>query len=363
MGEIEAQSEDEIIVYCKAGSRSQNASEILGNNEFNKIYNLIGGIESWTEIGLMIWSLSHNVKINSGSIPKIQIKPRIPNISNCFSCNNGSTNGDSCGLNITQEILEEDDQHKLVRMLYSHDNITDEVITEVTYLLRYMENNEQQKRSLSFNRIESTYNDESLPQYSLVYNVECSTYNFSIYTILIPLDSDHFNISSTTIYFIPLDKRAVTSDIVEFDETILKLSELYKYLSKTAKKLGKKYEKYFQNSEDENIENMGENYYKIKDETKYLSTLVKKHLKDSDLYIIKSIAVISDVCIPEGVLICGLINLWGCNWGSLFICTLAGLAGFFWGAFCGLYFAFVCEFWVDFQTCVDIACSYPYPLP
>ena len=40
-----------IIVYCKAGGRSTNASSILRENGFEKIYNYTGGMSEWYELG------------------------------------------------------------------------------------------------------------------------------------------------------------------------------------------------------------------------------------------------------------------------------------------------------------------------
>ena len=40
-----------ILVYCRTGSRSTAASEILVNNEFTQIYNMKGGITEWTKAG------------------------------------------------------------------------------------------------------------------------------------------------------------------------------------------------------------------------------------------------------------------------------------------------------------------------
>ncbi|MCZ7381868.1 MAG: rhodanese-like domain-containing protein [Candidatus Methanoperedens sp.] len=40
-----------ILVYCKAGGRSAQASEILVNNGFKEIYNMKGGITDWTNAG------------------------------------------------------------------------------------------------------------------------------------------------------------------------------------------------------------------------------------------------------------------------------------------------------------------------
>ncbi len=40
-----------ILVYCKSGSRSAQASQILVNNGFKEIYNMKGGITDWTNAG------------------------------------------------------------------------------------------------------------------------------------------------------------------------------------------------------------------------------------------------------------------------------------------------------------------------
>jgi parallel beta-helix repeat protein len=42
---------DTILVYCKAGVRSTNASATLVNNNFLRIYNMIGGITGWGQAG------------------------------------------------------------------------------------------------------------------------------------------------------------------------------------------------------------------------------------------------------------------------------------------------------------------------
>ncbi len=37
-----------ILVYCRTGHRSAQASEILANNGFTQVYNMKGGITGWT---------------------------------------------------------------------------------------------------------------------------------------------------------------------------------------------------------------------------------------------------------------------------------------------------------------------------
>ena len=42
---------DEILVYCGSGKRSSQAMEILTENGFSAVYNMIGGTEAWKQAG------------------------------------------------------------------------------------------------------------------------------------------------------------------------------------------------------------------------------------------------------------------------------------------------------------------------
>jgi parallel beta-helix repeat protein len=46
---------DLILVYCKKGGRSANASQILADNGFLHIYNMLLGIDKWTQEGLPVY--------------------------------------------------------------------------------------------------------------------------------------------------------------------------------------------------------------------------------------------------------------------------------------------------------------------
>jgi len=50
----ELDKEDSIIVYCKGGSRSEEACKILTQNGFENIFNLEGGIDAWSFAGYEI---------------------------------------------------------------------------------------------------------------------------------------------------------------------------------------------------------------------------------------------------------------------------------------------------------------------
>jgi rhodanese-related sulfurtransferase/cbb3-type cytochrome oxidase subunit 3 len=52
--EILPYKDTEIIVYCKVGGRSAQASSILDSNNFTKVFNVQGGITAWESAGYPI---------------------------------------------------------------------------------------------------------------------------------------------------------------------------------------------------------------------------------------------------------------------------------------------------------------------
>ncbi|MFX0145628.1 MAG: rhodanese-like domain-containing protein, partial [Candidatus Hodarchaeota archaeon] len=52
ISELEPYKDTEIIVYCRSGSRSAQASQnLVDNHNFTKIYNMLGGINAWITAG------------------------------------------------------------------------------------------------------------------------------------------------------------------------------------------------------------------------------------------------------------------------------------------------------------------------
>jgi rhodanese-related sulfurtransferase len=45
--ELESRKNDEIVVYCRTGSRSATAVQLLISNGFTNVRNLTGGIHEW----------------------------------------------------------------------------------------------------------------------------------------------------------------------------------------------------------------------------------------------------------------------------------------------------------------------------
>lgn len=62
IGELAGHENHEIIVYCKAGSRSPTAASILDSHGFTRVYNMLGGISAWQSAGYPVWIATvHNV--------------------------------------------------------------------------------------------------------------------------------------------------------------------------------------------------------------------------------------------------------------------------------------------------------------
>ena len=47
---MELAFEDEIVVYCHVGERSQRAALLLKEERFKKVYNLVGGIDGYSQV-------------------------------------------------------------------------------------------------------------------------------------------------------------------------------------------------------------------------------------------------------------------------------------------------------------------------
>jgi len=51
LAELEARKDDPVVVVCRTGRRSSNATLILSGSGFREVYNLEGGLVAWREAG------------------------------------------------------------------------------------------------------------------------------------------------------------------------------------------------------------------------------------------------------------------------------------------------------------------------
>ncbi len=54
MGQLPADKEAPILVYCQTGARSSRAAGMLAKNGYTNVYNLAGGIMAWKNAGLPV---------------------------------------------------------------------------------------------------------------------------------------------------------------------------------------------------------------------------------------------------------------------------------------------------------------------
>ena len=47
LGEISDYKDKPVLVYCRSGNRSVTASNVLIDNGFTEVHNLLGGIGAW----------------------------------------------------------------------------------------------------------------------------------------------------------------------------------------------------------------------------------------------------------------------------------------------------------------------------
>ena len=68
LNEIESYNDTEIIVYCRSGSRSLQASNLLVANNYTKVFNMLGGITAWIAAGNDYW-LNEDINIIDFALP------------------------------------------------------------------------------------------------------------------------------------------------------------------------------------------------------------------------------------------------------------------------------------------------------
>jgi len=294
ISELQEHINDPIIVYCKAGSRSLAACEILVSNGFTKVYNMLGGILAWIEAGYRICTTYHYVivdVVDEGEEVLTQIDPLLLHqkdlgcSSGCSSCT--QTTSDNVEFVSSTTVRQEN----VVESTYTL--IVDGSELEITTLTSVIANEtlikKDQSKTLSF-----TYTQVSnslgfyTSYYTLMYNIETTGYYFRTETTLTPLqNSEGYNSSGTHITFYPKDEQSVqTMEFARFSSSVT-LSQLYKALSHVAKKLRNLYH-------IQGLEDIAGNYHEIAKNLNELSIATDIQLEQYNNIIVESKAIIQD---------------------------------------------------------------------
>ena len=276
ISELEEYKNSDIIVYCKSGGRSQQASEILMACGFTNVYNMLGGIIAWVDAEYPIYTTYHHATVDKVEEELLfKIEPLIKSSYVCGSeCQPNPIDIEPPSITFTV-LVEEENYMEILITIEFEDIIIEGIITE-TLLFHYEEFSDKTNRTVDFVFTEATIEESFIAFYTMNYLVQDVDYNLTLYTLLTPLNSESYNVSSTIMSYEPSDKSEVLSvEFVEFNFST-KLSEMYTILGKVAKKIGNVYEK----SEDDTLKQLANAYYTMENEAKSLSKLVKTQLPE-----------------------------------------------------------------------------------
>jgi rhodanese-related sulfurtransferase len=293
IGELEEHRNHEIVVYCRSGLRSQTACEILVENSFTKVYNMLGGIIAWIEADYPIWTTSHHITVDTADDEIfLQIKPLLLFFqSYCTSCaeNQTSTNGNE-PVNVSLSVLEQGENFTVILVTYEINGTVFEFTITRALLWSYEELAEDFNRTARLISTQVDVENASTLSFSLDYHVQHIEYNFSLHTSLSPLNSETYNSSFTTVCCATADKPEVASfELVRFNSSVT-LSRQFSILGKVSKELGKGYEK----GENATLAQLADAYYAMEEENKHLSKIVERQLTQYKNVVLTGTGVITD---------------------------------------------------------------------
>ena len=100
-----------MIIYCKSGGRSQQASEILMAREFTNVYNMLGGIIAWVKAEYPIYTTYHHATVDKAEEELLfQIEPLIKSSYVCGNdCSPNPTEIEPPSITLT--VLEEEENY------------------------------------------------------------------------------------------------------------------------------------------------------------------------------------------------------------------------------------------------------------
>lgn len=280
---LQAHINDTVLVYCKGGSRSTLACEILIGHGFQNIFNMNGGISEWMQEGYPIYTRYHHVNMNIADEEiSVTIEPLLLYQLGCTSCQNRTCNNGDTPQNVTITTLEQNGTTTVVLGRYEINGTEVSYTATMTILDRisYLDGGSNITAALISNLIER--GEQSIQVLSIKYLAQYQNYNVTVLTTLIPSGTGTYNSSSTLIGYTPMGKVPIkTQDTIDTNVTLSTLSHYYKGLNKAIKELADLYE----SSEDPSLQNLADSYNALHDDISELSKLVKNDWRQYDLTI------------------------------------------------------------------------------
>jgi rhodanese-related sulfurtransferase len=320
--ELAPNQNDTVIVYCKAGSRSAPASQILTDNGFNSVYNMVGGINAWMQADYSISTSHHQVTVDvaeNGSA-LIDIQPFLLYQLSCLPCNEGCSNTTvPITTNSSVTVLEESANYTKTLISYIENDTLVELLLEKNLLWSYNEYIEGVNRTITFVLTNITDENTNVTRqiYGLADSVQTAEYNMTMITGLDPLESGSYNSSVTTMSYIPAHhNETFSAEKIGFNSSVT-LAEQYDLLSQVSQNIADEYG----TSPDETLHIFEERYHTIALEFALLSNIVETNLQNYDHMIVKSTATILDDALSCFACYAALTALIG--GGCIIICAVS----------------------------------------
>lgn len=280
--------DDPVIVYCSKGSRSAIAANILSESGFYEVYNVVGGIEAWLQADLPIYNTAHSITVDDN---EITIDPWTSFKCGCETQPN--SNQENVIQNQTLEIVDHTENFTQGSFSFDFNNMTYDNTVSTTAIWNYSdyEHDSNVTATLEF---QQSIGDINLQNYFLTYKVRNIDYNFSVTSLLQPLNAYTYNASATMVRFTPSEKPELLSiERANFTSPIT-LSNLFTSLNEVSKDLARTYRSDGESYNDNTLIALGDSYGQMADELKDLSKLIHAELRDYDLEINQSIVILTD---------------------------------------------------------------------
>lgn len=383
ISEFQAYKNQTVIVYCKAGVRSEIACEVLANSGFTLVYNMVGGIFAWINAGYEIYTTHYyaQVDIANGDLC-LQIDPLLlhqtgppPCTQNqiytqnatCPVCNSYANNTVTIGndtATVYATLLEQDANYIAVEETWEANGEALQFTIGLALLWNFSEATEVRNRTASLFSTTITQENVSIQYFTLVYRAISVEFNLTLYTVLLPLVLDSgVYAGSTTIAKCTSGKNAGTlsSDYVNFSSSFDTLSHQYAALGYVAHRIGTLYGR----SHDDNVRQLSPNYKQMAAELRYLSDLVEEQIPQYNKVVLSGQAILADPCDPALSLLisgsCALAWVGGCAWFCAWLVeTVAGYAACI--VACGAIGGAICV-WITNSFCglpttiLDLGCG------
>ncbi|GAI72212.1 unnamed protein product, partial [marine sediment metagenome] len=245
---------------------------------------------------------SHHITVNEITDDKFKllIEPQLLYYTGCFSCNECNENQEcpieNESISITSEVIEQGENYTKTITYYEFNGTVYESIHTRTILWSYDKFTSNYNKSAYFISTEIASENGYWQYYQLECVIYHKNYNLTIYTYLEPLNSETYNSSFTSIKYIPLNGKAITSmEFVQFNMSVI-LSQQYDILAKVTEEMAKIYK----NSDDQDIMELYYGYTNMGEGIKSLSELVKEQLGEYDWQILESYASLMDYIVNGG---------------------------------------------------------------